>query len=117
LRRGDRNYRALPIDVTLGPDLALPLRAVWAELENHAERLDRLARQIGRVTFDVIEGNAKAALVVNVPLADPGKMIRVVMEGKHVRYLLLGPDGALAADFQDDRVDRGVFVMLAELTT
>jgi hypothetical protein len=31
--------------------------------------------------------------------------------------LLIGPDGALAADFRDDRVDRGVFVMLAELTT
>jgi len=117
LRSGDRNYRPLPIDVTIGPDLALPLRAVWGELENHAERLDRLARQLSRVTFDVIEGKAKPALVLNVALAEPGTTIRVVMEGKEVRYLLLRADGALAADFHDDRVDRGVFVMLAELTT
>jgi hypothetical protein len=117
LHSGDRNYRQLPAETTIGPDLALRLRPVWDELENHAERLDRLAMQLNRVSFDVVEGRQKPALVLNVSLPEAGKTVRVLMEGKEVRYLLIGPDGALAADFRDDRVDRGVFVMLAELTT
>jgi hypothetical protein len=52
-----------------------------------------------------------------VPLAEGDKTIRVLMEGKEVRYLLLGPDGVMIADFRDDRVDHGLFVMLAELTS
>jgi proteasome lid subunit RPN8/RPN11 len=117
LRGGERNYRPLPVDLTLGPDLGLVLRPVWPELENHAERLDRLARQLRRAAFDVVPGRDKPALVMQVPVADGDKTIRVLMEGKDVRYLLVGPDGAMIADFRDDRVDHGVFVMLAELTS
>jgi proteasome lid subunit RPN8/RPN11 len=117
LAKGDRNYRSLPVELTIGPDLGLPLRPVWEEVENHAERLDRLARHLRRVTFDVVEGKEKAALAMTVPLPESNKAIRVLMEGKEVRYLLLGPEGALIADFRDDRVDHGIFVMLAELTS
>jgi hypothetical protein len=39
----------------------------------------------------------------------------VELEGKAVRYRLLSPDGALAADLREDRVDVGVFLMLSEL--
>ncbi len=38
------------------------------------------------------------------------------MEGKEVRYLLVEKGEAMIADFRDDRIDRGVFVMLAELS-
>jgi hypothetical protein len=65
----------------------------------------------------VIDGREKPALAVQVPLADSEKAIRVLIEGKEVRYLLVGPSGALMADFHDDRVDHGIFVMLAELTS
>jgi proteasome lid subunit RPN8/RPN11 len=113
----DQRYRALPVEVTLGPDLALELRTVWEEVENHAERLEALARQLNGVSFDVIDGRAKPALAARVPLADADRSIRVLMEGKEVRYLLQGRDGPMAADFHDDRVDHGIFVMLAELTS
>ncbi len=116
LGTGDRNYRPLPVDLTIGPDLAANLRLVWEELENHAERLDRLVRQLTRAQFEVVDGINKPALSLTVPLPDPDRAIRVLMEGKDVRYLLMGPDGAMIADFRDDRVDHGVFVMLAELT-
>ena len=56
LREGDRNYRPLSVELTLGPDLALPLRPVWEELEVHAQRLDRLARQLRGIVFDVMPG-------------------------------------------------------------
>lgn len=115
LGTGDRNYQPLPVEITIGPDLALGLRPVWAEVENHAERLDRLAGVLKGVTFDVLPGKQKPAFAMSIPLPEPGKSIRVLMEGKDVRYLLLTPDGEMIADFRDDRVDRGVFVMLAEL--
>jgi hypothetical protein len=93
----------------------LALRPVWCELEVHAERLDRLARLLHRVRFDVVEGKQKPALAVTVPLADPDRAIRVLMEGKEVRYLLVEKGEAMIADFRDDQIDRGVFMMLAEL--
>jgi hypothetical protein len=111
----DRNYRPLPVELTIGPDLATPLRPVWEELEVHAERLDRLAAQLNRVTFDVTPGHQKSALTMTVPLVDDGRAIRVELEGKSVRYRLLTSDGAMAADLREDRVDVGVFLMLSEL--
>jgi hypothetical protein len=117
LGAGDRNYRPLPVELTIGPDAACHLRPVWEELENHAGRLDRLARQLSGVRFDVVSGKEKSALSMTVPLPESNRAIRVLMEGKEVRYLLMGPEGAMIADFRDDRVDHGVFVMLAELTS
>ena len=111
----DRNYRPLPVELTIGPDLALTLRPVWGELESHAERLDRLARQLNGVRLEVAPGHQKSALAVTVPLPDDGRAIRIELEGKVVRYRLLTPDGALAADLREDRVDVGVFLMLSEL--
>ena len=115
LAEGDRNYRPVPVELTIGPDLATPLRPVWDELEAHAERLDRLARQLSGVRFEAAPGHQKSALAVTVPLPDDGRAVRVELEGKAVRYRLLTPDGALAADLREDRVDVGVFLMLSEL--
>ena len=101
--------------MNIGPDLATPLRPVWDELEANASRLDRLARQLTKVRFDVAPGHAKPALTVTVPLPDDGRAVRVELEGKAVRYRLLTEGGALAADLREDRVDVGVFLLLSEL--
>jgi proteasome lid subunit RPN8/RPN11 len=116
LASADRNYRPLPVELSIGPDLAAPLRPVWEELEVHAERLDRLARQLRGVRFEVAPGHRKPALALTVPLPDDGRAVRVELEGKDVRYRLLTPDaGPLAADLREDRVDVGVFHVLSEL--
>src|SRR5205807_1778524 len=112
LSKGDRNYRPLPVDFTLGPDLARSLHAVWAEIEAHADQLDRLFRQQAGLTFEVVDGKYGAALAVNVPLAEPHHALRVLLEGKHVHYYLLKDGELLMADSQEERIARGVYLLL-----
>ena len=69
LRAGQRTYDTLPLELTLGPDLARPLHRIWPTLEEHAERLDRLYRQQAGVTCDVLDEEGGVALAVTVPLA------------------------------------------------
>src|SRR5713226_8964445 len=80
LANGDRNYRPLPAGYTLGPDLARPLHSVWAVIEAHADRLDRLCRQQAGVTFEVVAGKQGPALAAMIPLAEKGNAIRVLLE-------------------------------------
>jgi proteasome lid subunit RPN8/RPN11 len=115
LGKDDRAYRPLPVEVTLGPDLAKPLRPVWGQVEEYAERLDKLARQQTRVTFGVLPGRKGPALAAEVPLADPGQTVRILLEGKEVRYYLVRDGEAFAADIGEVRVDQGFYLLLAEL--
>jgi len=108
---GDRKYRPIPVEVTIGPDLALPLRMAWHELETHAARLEQLAQQLAHVRFDVID---ESALTVHVPMPD-GRAIHAVMKGKSVKYYVHRRGDALAADLPEQRVDHGVYLLLAEL--
>jgi len=108
-------YRPLPVGMTLGPDLARPLHPVWSVVEAHAERLERLFRQQSGVTFEVAEGKIGPELIVNVPLSEPGHAVRVALTDKQVRFYLRRGDEVLEADCPDERVDRGVYLLLAEL--
>jgi len=117
LGAGDPNYRPLPVELTLGPDLARPLHKIWPTIETHAERLDRLARQQTGVAFDVVSGDNGPTLVVTVPLAEPGDVIRVLLDDKEVSYLLERGGEVLAADPRETRVDQGVYLLLAELAS
>jgi hypothetical protein len=115
LRQGDARHRPLPVCMTLGPDLARPLHSVWPVVESHAERLERLFRQQAGVTFEVAEGKEGPELVVNVPLSEPQHAVRVALRGKDVLFSLRRGDEITAADCPDERVDRGVYLLLAEL--
>jgi len=115
LAAGDKRYREIPVELAVGPDLARPLRPVWADIEEHAVRLDRLARQQAKVRFDVTPGRDGPALSVTVGLADPGRAVRVVIEGKEVRYVVESDGEALQADLPDAPPDQGVYLLLAEL--
>jgi hypothetical protein len=117
LSQGDRNYRPLEYGLTLGPDLARPLHPVWSLIEAHAEPLNRLYRQQKQVRFEVVAGDHGPALVVNVGLTEPGEAVRVVLEGKEVRYFVRLDGTVLAVDANEPRVDRGVYLLLAELAT
>jgi hypothetical protein len=78
--------------------------------------LDRLCRQQARVTFEVVDGKLGPALAVRIPLAEPGYAIRVMVEEKEVRYFLIRNNGEpVQADPHDPRIDRAVYLLLAEL--
>ena len=116
LGAGEKRYRPLEVALTLGPDLARPLHPVWPAIEAYAEEVDRLCRQQAGVTFQVISGLYGPALAVNLRLADPDTSLRLVLESKEVRYYLVRGDELLTVDPHETRVDRGVYLLLAELT-
>lgn len=115
LAAGEKKYREVPVELTIGRDMARGLRPVWPAVEAFAERFDRLARQQARVRFEVTEGKAGPALAVVVELAEPGRVVRVVVEGKEVRYYYEAGGEAFQADLPDAAPDQGVYLMLAEL--
>jgi hypothetical protein len=115
LRFGDKNYRPLPLELTIGPDLARPLHKIWSTVEAHADRLDRLARQQAGLTFEVPADQNPPGLAATVPLSEPGDALRVLLRGEEVRYFLARNGQVLAAQQDEPRVDRGVYLLLADL--
>jgi hypothetical protein len=113
---GDRRYRTTPIELTIGPDLASWLRPVWGVIEEHGERLERLARQMAAVWFDVTTGKEGPALAVTIGLGEPGRAIRLLLEGKSVRYFYEVGNDIFQADLPAGLApDQGVYVLLSEL--
>src|SRR5579885_2967474 len=53
LRYGASDYRPVPVEMTIGPDLARPLHSLWSVLEAHAERIERLYKQQAGLRFEV----------------------------------------------------------------
>jgi proteasome lid subunit RPN8/RPN11 len=115
LAAGERRYAEVPVALTIGPDLARPLRPVWPVVEAHAERLDRLARQQSKVLFEIAPGRDGPALAVVVLLAEPSEAIRLVIEAKEVRFYYEKEGQAFQADLPDTPPDQGLYLMLAEL--
>jgi proteasome lid subunit RPN8/RPN11 len=114
LRHGEYAYRPLPVELTIGPDLARPLHPLWPTLEAHAERIDRLYRQQARMRFEVMADEWGPGLLLTLPLAG-GDALRVLVREKEVRYYVVQGSELLEVDHHDDLVDRGVYLLLAEL--
>ena len=53
--------------------------------------------------------------MVSVPLAEPEAAIRVVLEAEGVQYYLLRKGEPFLADPHENRIDRAVYLLLAEL--
>lgn len=115
LREGDDAYRPLPTELTMGPDLARSLHPLWMTLEVHAERIDRLYRQLAGIRFEAINDDWGPALVLNVPLAEPDESVRVMVRQKEVRYYVIRGEEVFEVQHRDEYVDRGIYLLLAEL--
>lgn len=113
LADGEEIYRPAAVELTIGPDLASSLRPVWPAIEAHAGRLERLARQQAGARFEV----ADKTLIAIVPLAEPGRAIRLLLEEKRVRFLYESDGEVFQADLPaGTEPDRGAYLLLAELT-
>jgi proteasome lid subunit RPN8/RPN11 len=115
LRQGDRAYRPLPVELTIGPDLARSLHDIWATLERHAERIERLYRQQSAMRFDVVSDEWGPGLLLTLPLAERGDALQVLIRPKEVRYYVVRSGQLLEVQHYDECVDRGVYLLLAEL--
>ena len=115
LARDDAAYRPLALELTIGPDLARSLHPLWPTLEAHAERIDRLYLQQAGMRFEVTSDEKGPGLILTLPLAVNGEAIRVLVRRKEVRYYVARGGELLAVQFNDDYVDRGVYLLLAEL--
>jgi proteasome lid subunit RPN8/RPN11 len=115
LARDDAAYRPIPLELTIGPDLARSLHPLWPTLEAHAERIDRLYLQQAAMRFEVTSDEKGPGLLLTLPLAADGEAVRVLVRRKEVRYYVLRGGELLAVQFNDDYVDRGVYLLLAEL--
>jgi hypothetical protein len=115
LRQGESSYRPLPVELTIGPDLARDLHPVWAILEAHADRIDRLMEQQANIRVEVATEQSGPALVLVVPLAGNDGSLRVLLGTGEVRYLLERKGELLETSHHEDLVDRGVYLLLAQL--
>ncbi|MBI3410052.1 MAG: Mov34/MPN/PAD-1 family protein [Planctomycetes bacterium] len=111
LCKNDERYRKLPVEMTLGPDLARPLHPLWHILERHAGPLDRLCRQQASVVFEANEKD----LTLRLPLAAPKSYLRIVLDGEEARFLVEEDGAVRAVDPEEEPVDRAVYLILAEL--
>jgi Prokaryotic homologs of the JAB domain len=115
LAQGESMYRPLPVELTLGPDLARGLHSAWPTLERHAERLERLCKQQAHSRIDVFPDPSTPGLLITIPLAGEGNSVRVLLRGEEVLYLVERQGALFEADHIDALIDRGVYRLLAEL--
>jgi proteasome lid subunit RPN8/RPN11 len=115
LRHLERDYRTVPVEVTIGPDLARSLHVIWPTLEAHADRIERLYRQQAGLRFEVTSDEWGPGLILTLPLAEHGDSVRVVVRPKGVRYYVVQAGEVLHVEHHDDCLDRGVYLLLAEL--
>lgn len=115
LAEGDSNYRPTSVDIIDGGDLGDLLRPVWGPIEVHAESLNRLCRQLARVRILPCGGAADSYLDVRIELA-ANQFLRLLLSDRDARYYWEGEGKLIAIDPQEPRVDRAVYLVLAELT-
>ena len=101
--------------MTIGPDLARPLHDLWPALEAHAGALERLYRQLAGGRFEVTADEWGAGLILRFPLPESRDFVQLLVRNKEVRYHVRHGGELLEVDPGEERVDRAVFLLLAEL--
>jgi len=113
LASGDPAYTPLPVELTLGPDLASDLRPVWPVIEAHSARLDRLARQLPTARFAPAD---HGELAITVPLVVAGQSVRVLAGVKTVRLYFEAGGEVFQPDLPTGVApDQAIYLLLAEL--
>jgi hypothetical protein len=115
LAEGERSYRPLAMEMTLGPDLARPLHLLWNTIELQSEPLERLARQQAGFMIEVGKNEEQPALLIRISLAERSRELRLLLQDDLVRYLIVMGDQITEVDPKARPLDRAVYLILAEL--
>lgn len=116
LANGDANYVKVPIRWTLGEDLAKPLHVVWDAMEMHAAEIEKVLIQQSKASCSITKTDCGHRLTLSVPLAGiAGKILVFIFKDK-VQYFFEKNEQLFAVDIQEDKVDRGIYLVLAELS-
>lgn len=115
LNAGSSRYQRLPVELTLGPDLARPLHSVWGAIEEHAVSLERLYRQQAGLMCQVIEEENRTVLAVQVPLAEPKSWLRVLLRENEPAYVVERGEDLFSVDPAAGSIEQGIYLILAEL--
>jgi hypothetical protein len=115
LGAADTSYRPLAVDSIAGPDLANIVHPVWSVIEEYAEPLNRLCRQLASVEFSVVGIGGEWALGVQIALTEPNQQLRLLLNGSEVRYYWDRRGELIAIDPHAPQLDRAVYLVLAEL--
>jgi hypothetical protein len=67
------------------------------------------------VTFTVTGTQEEPGLALTLPLAEPHRAMQVVVTAKEVHYYIQRDGQMYAVESMDHRIDRGVYLLLAEL--
>ena len=118
LDEGDRQYRPAAVQLTLGPDLALPLHEYLDDDRGFAEPLERLVPPASR--HDVFRGGCRPAADrlwrSTIETGRTGTALRIVLEGKKAAYYWQRGHELLAVDPPAEPTGpRSVYLVLAEL--
>jgi proteasome lid subunit RPN8/RPN11 len=115
LAEGEAQYRPLPVQVTIGADLAKPLLAAWDLIETHARSLNRLFRQLAKVRCEVTQEQATPVLAVCIALPEQKQCLRLLLSEAAARYYWEREGELFAIAPHEPQVDRAVLMILAEL--
>jgi hypothetical protein len=91
------------------------LHAIWPVLETHARRLERLCQQQAGIRFELVSGESGQALAVSLRLGEPNETLRILLRPDGVRYLIVREGQVMEAHPCEAKVDRAVYLLLAEL--
>jgi hypothetical protein len=114
LAAGDRRYRKIPVEFTIGPDLGRPAHQAWNTIERHARAIERICRQQTRVVLEA-GGKSGADLKLIVPLAEPGDAVEIELVKDQVVFIVRQGGEQHLVDPRESAIERGLYLILAEL--
>lgn len=115
LGHGDTNYHEIRTRWALGDDISQFLHPAWMVIEKNANGIERILAQQTGSTCDVVPFQGTSSFCVAVPTAYPRGVIRAFILEKNVKYFFEQNEQQYAIDVQENEVDRGIYLVLAEL--
>ncbi len=111
---GDVSYRPISLVTKPGDDRARGLLPVWDSVQEHADPLLGLARQLATVRFQVANLEGQTHLAVSIPVRGANAFLRLIFHSHKIWYYLDSNGEWLAVDTKETDPEIAVYRLLAE---